>query len=345
MGIFSGISDFFGLDIGMSAVRVVQLRSKGSNRIVFRYGKMPIQVGLSEQDDVENLTRLADVIRQALIKYKITTRNVVVGLPTRHVYTTTKEFNIPAGNVLEQAIKHQLNSIIPKFKESKVSWGVLDRDLKDKSKQEVFFCAINKQYIQRRLEMLESINLNILAFEPDGLALIRSIADRQGTLSLVLDIGFRYTDIIVCQRNQPRLVETEEFGVANILKSVINNLHSDQRESQKLMFAVGMGDPVEQALLRSTIIQSLDNLMSKLTKTINFFNSRSPDQKLDKVILFGDAVYIPGFVEYLAEALNMTIQIGNTWQNVLYSPQIQPDLQAISPNFGVTSGLAQRQVI
>jgi Tfp pilus assembly PilM family ATPase len=42
MNILSGVSDFFGLDIGTSSIRMVQLRGSGPTKTLDRYGSAPM---------------------------------------------------------------------------------------------------------------------------------------------------------------------------------------------------------------------------------------------------------------------------------------------------------------
>ena len=67
-----GLLTFFGLDIGTTAVRVVQLGGKHPNRVVFRYGKSPIEIGLAQKNDTESLMHLANLIRETLVQSQIT---------------------------------------------------------------------------------------------------------------------------------------------------------------------------------------------------------------------------------------------------------------------------------
>ena len=348
MGILSGISDFFGLDIGTTAVRLVQLRGKGAQKAVFRYGKMPLEYGLSDKTDAANMTRVAEVIRRALIDYNITTRNVVVGLPSHEVYSTIEDFEIDTKANLAKTVSLQLESIIPKSdKKAKTDWAILDQDIKDDAnpKKSVFICSINEDFIQRRLEMLESLNLNVLAFEPDATALVRTVANSKGESNIILDVGFSRSDIVITSRNQPRFIESVNFGIAHMLRAVVNNMHHEQDVGQQLVFQVGLSDKENQALLYTSMMQSMDALLVSLQKTISFFNTRFPDYALDKLILFGDAVYIPGFADALINQLGIAVQVGDTWQNVICPPRAQADLQAIAVNFAVAGGLAERQVI
>lgn len=347
MGILSGVSDFFGLDVGTTAVRVVQLSGKHPNKTVFRYGKLPVDPNLVGKTDVDSLAKLADIIRETLVQNQITTRNVVMGLPTEKVYSVVKDFEVLAGSDLKKSLAFEVPSLVPDAGEnSKIDWAILDEDIPNEPKKDVFVCSINKDFIQQRLELLESINLNVLAFEPDPLALIRAMASSSSDASIILDVGFRSTDIVATARNQPRLIISTQVGVFNMIKLVMNNLQVDQEKAKELIFTVGLqGDQSHQGLT-SLIIQSMETIVASARKAISFFTTRHTQYNLSQIVLWGDVVYIPGLAEFLTQQLdNLPVVAGDSWQNVFCPPQIQNELQLASASFAVAAGLAERQVI
>lgn len=346
MSMFSGVPDFFGLDIGTSAIRVVQLRGRGPNRTVFRYGTLALEQQSNRNDDA-TLMQLAEKIRELLVQSQITTRNAVVGLPTERIYSTVKKFDSMSHSDFVKTLKFQIKLIIPTdFQDSKVDWAVLDADIKDAPQKEVFFCSAKNDYIQKRLEMLESINLNVLAFEPDVLALIRAMATADlEQASMFIDIGFNDTDIVIVHKNQPRLITPLTTGIFHILKSIINVLRVDQVQGQQLLFQIGMQGGDSYKALTTSIMQTFDNLLAQIRKSIGYFVSRYPESRLSQIVLCGDAVYVPGFAEFLHQQTNLPVVVGDAWQNVVCPPQILEELKPLSTNFTVATGLAERQVI
>ena len=346
MGILSGLPDFFGLDIGTTAVRVVQLKGKGSDRAVFRYGKATLDPGIVGKTDVDSLAKMANTIREVLVQNQITTRNVVMGLPTNRVYSVVREFDyMPAGEFVK-TLKFQIERIVPSHQESKIDWAVLDPEEKEVEKKEVLICSSANEFIQQRLEMLESINLNVLAFEPDSLALVRAMASASTAQdSLIIDIGYNDCDIIVIHKNQPRLITSVSTGINSAVKSITNSLQIDNAQAHQLIFQIGLYENPTYPSLRSSIIQAFDMLIIQIRKSISFFANRYTNSALSQITLCGDAAYIPGFAEFIANQTNMQTVIGDAWQNVVCPQEIHEDLKGLSTNFAVAAGLAERQVI
>jgi type IV pilus assembly protein PilM len=88
MDILSGVSDFFGLDIGTSSIRVVQLRGPGPIKTLDRYASAPVAGNIAMSDARADQQKLAQAIVQLCKQAGIGTKNVAVGIPSNRVFTT-----------------------------------------------------------------------------------------------------------------------------------------------------------------------------------------------------------------------------------------------------------------
>src|SRR5687768_1447674 len=174
MSLLSGVSAFFGLDIGTTAVRLVELHGNGPVKTLARYAYVPVDSKIVLSDSKSDQQKLAQVIRDLLAQSRMTTRNVAVGVPSQRVFTTVVDFDrLPQGE-LAKAIRYQADSLIPTpLESSKIDWAVIGESPKDKTKVEVLLSSVENTFVEQRLDMLESIGLEVIAFEPDNLALTR----------------------------------------------------------------------------------------------------------------------------------------------------------------------------
>jgi Tfp pilus assembly PilM family ATPase len=63
MSLLNGVSSFFGLDIGTTAVRVVQLRGNGPVKSLVQYAYVPVDSKLVLSDSKTDQQRLSQIIR------------------------------------------------------------------------------------------------------------------------------------------------------------------------------------------------------------------------------------------------------------------------------------------
>jgi Tfp pilus assembly PilM family ATPase len=88
MDILSGVSDFFGLDIGTSSIRVVQLKGSGPVKALYTYGAAPVDGAIAMSDSRQDQQKLAQAIVQLCKQAGIVSKNVAVGVPSNRVFTT-----------------------------------------------------------------------------------------------------------------------------------------------------------------------------------------------------------------------------------------------------------------
>ena len=83
MALLKGVGDFFALDIGTNAVRVVQLSSNGADSWnLLHYGYVPLDERATGTGSAESQRRLGEVIMTAIGQSGIKDKNVAIGLPS-----------------------------------------------------------------------------------------------------------------------------------------------------------------------------------------------------------------------------------------------------------------------
>jgi len=83
-------------------------------------------------------------------------------------------------------------------------------------------------------------------------------------------------------------------------------------------------------------------LAAEIDKSIKFFQTRYVGATIDRIIVTGGASTIPEFPLYLANKFGLNVEIGNAWRNVAFSADRQAELLALSNQFSVAVGLAER---
>lgn len=344
MSLLNGVSSFFGLDIGTTAIRVVQLRGNGAVKSLVRYAYVPVDSKLVLSDAKGDQQRLAQVIKELVDQAHLNTRNVAVGIPSQRVFTGVVDFDRLAPSELSKAIRYQADSLIPTpLEKSKIDWAVIGDSPKDKTKVEVLLSSVENDFVEQRLDMLESIGLDVIAFEPDNLAITRALIAQDATQpQMLIDIGSKSTDIVVTMNGAPRLTRAIPTGAEAIIRSAAQNLNIDDKQARQFVFKFGLSRDKLEGRIYDAIIGTVDLLTSEIDKSIKFFQGRYTDSPITRIIVTGGASALPEFPLYLANKFAMEVEIGNAWRNVSFAPERQNELLAVSNHFGVAAGLAER---
>lgn len=344
MSLLSGVSAFFGLDIGTTAVRLVELHGAGQAKTLVKYAYVPVDSKIVLSDAKADQQKLAQIIKDLMIQARMTTRNVAVGIPSQRVFTAVVDFDRLPPAELAKAIRYQADSLIPTpLDRSKIDWAVIGDSPKDKTKVEVLLSSVENDFVEQRLDLLESIGLEVIAFEPDNLALTRALIapDAMGP-QMVLDIGSKTTDLAITMNGAPRLTRSIPTGAEAIIRAASQNLNIEDKQARQFVFKFGLGKDKLEGRIYEAIIGTVDILTSEVEKSIKFFQSRYGETRIGRIIVTGGASALPEFPLYLANKFGIEVEIGNAWRNVSFSPDRQNELLAVSNHFGVASGLAER---
>jgi len=342
--ILSANADFFGLDIGSSGIRLVQLRG-GSSKSLLKYSYVPIDGKISMSDAANDQARLAETIKQLVAKTGVTTKNVAVGIPSNKVFTTIADVDKVPLKELPSSIKLQADSLIPTpLDESKIDWAVIGDSAKEQDKQEIILTSVPNKYIENKLEMLESIGLNVVAFEPDNLAMTRALAPKDDNSHMILNVGRISTDLVIVKAGVPHLTRNIPTGVEAFIRSAMENLNVDQKQAEQFVFKFGMVKSKLEGQVYNAILPTVDVLIAEIEKSIKFYQSRYPGVNVQGIIVSGGASVVPEFPLHIANKFGLNVEIGNAWRNVAYSKDRENELLTISNQFAVAVGLAERTV-
>lgn len=344
MSLVTGVSEFFGLDLGSTAIRAVQLTNTPKNKQLLRYAMTPIDSKIALSDAKGDQQKVAAKLRELLSAAQISTKNVAVGIPSQRVFTTVVDIERLSPGELAKTIQFQADSLIPTpIAESKIDWAMIGDSPADPNKVEVLLTSVPNEFIEARLDILESIGLNVIAFEPDNLALTRSMLPSDSPApQMVLDIGSKSTDLVITMNGAPRLTRAIPTGSEAIVRAAQQNLNIDDKQAQEFVFKFGLSENKLEGQVYHAIIGTVDLLMTDIEKSIKFFQTRYKDTKIERIIMTGGASALPEFPLYIANKFGINVEIGNSWRNVQYGMERQNELMAVSNHFGVAVGLAER---
>ena len=345
MSLFSsGVGDFFGLDIGTTAVRAVHLRggSDGPKQLV-AYASQVLDHKIASSDADDDRQRLGQLIAEFVANSGIKTKNVVIGIPSKHVYSTVVDAPAMNKNELTNSIPYLAEQYIPvPIEQVKLDYKVIGQSPESADKQEIFVAAAKNQYLENRLQMIEDIGLNVIAIEPDALALSRSIVPQKATdANVIIDIGSVSTDVVLVFNQAPRLIRALPIGSETVIKSVTNSLNVEKDQARQFIEKFGFDKTKLEGQVNQALIVATDNLLSEITKSIKFFTGRYTNVAVSKIILGGYAAVLPQFPNYITEKLEIASEVANPWSSTVYTQAQAEQLMALASQFGVAVGLAQ----
>lgn len=344
MKILKGSGDFFALDIGTNAVRVVQLSGGGSSWALEKHAYVPVDSRLTSSDSAESRRRLGEVIMTAIGQSGVKTRDVVIGLPSNKTFTTVVDVPMSSEKELRATMRYQADQYIPmSVDEAKVDWALLGPSLRVSGQQEVLLTSVSNSYSEDRLEFIEGLGLNVVAAEPDPIAMIRALIPiGNQSAVLLLDMGEHSTDIALVNGEAPRLIRTIPVGLASFVKAAVQNLNVQEDQARQFILKFGLAPDRLDGQVLHALQSTLDNFSSEVIKSIKFFQTRYESVSVSGNMLSGFAAVVPKLDEYLASKTGIPAKTADPWQGIQVSDEARTQLAPVAHEFATAVGLAKR---
>lgn len=341
-----GVGDFFSLDIGTNAIRAVQLSKAGENSwnlVGLGYTQVDPQLVLSNSD--ESRRRLGEIISTMIGQSDIKTKNVAISLASQKTFTTIFEVPKQDTRELQKNIKYQFDQYIPMaVDDAQVDWALLGESLSNPDSLEILLASTAKSYSEEKMEFIEGLGFNVVASEPDSLAMTRSLftPNQSGQAQLIIDMGELSTDLSIVYRGAPRLVRTIPTGISGLVKSAAQNLNIKEDQARQFIMKFGLAqDKLEGQVFRAIEI-TLENFVQEILKSIKFLGVKYQTAQVDMISLSGFLGIIPQMPEYISSKIGIQSHSVSPFQNVNVPAKYQQQVMTVGNEFAVAVGLAER---
>ena len=345
MNLLHGVGDFFSLDIGTNSMRIVQLSGSGQHGWTLqKYAYVPITQQLTQDSSDLGKKRLGEAILGAVNQAGIKTKNIALGLPASKTFTSIVETETLPEKELAKSFKYEIDKYVPMARsDAKADYVILGPSPNDPAKTEVLVSSVAKEYAESTMEMIEKTGLNIVAMEPEPLALARALTT-PGAIdaTMVVDLGEGSTDIVIMYKDKPRLVRSIPGGVDVLIRAVANGLNVRVDQARQFILKFGLDENQVEGQVFKILGTHLDNYAAELAKSVRFFQTKYINGRVGGIVLSSYASMIPLFPEYIEAKTNVPTMRGNPWQFVRTTSNQQRTLANVSSEFAVAIGLSER---
>ena len=345
MSLLKGVGDFFALDIGTSALRLVQLDGDAQHGFrLMKFAYVPLDPRTSQDTSEVGTRRMGEIVLGAIKQAGVKTKNVAIGLPAGKTFTAVVEVPNQTEKELKKTIKYELDQYIPMaVEEAEVDYTVLGPSPNDPNKAEVLLSSSSMDYTEMRMETLEKIGLNVIAQEPEPIAMTRSLAPvGSQDARIIVDLGETSTDIVVVYKGAPRLVRSISGGLSALVNIVATTLNVREDQARRFILKFGLAQDKLDGQVFKALDNTLDSFSQELTKSVRFFQNKYVGAPVLGIVLSGFAGVIPFIAEYIEVKTNIQTIQGNPWQLVQVTPEQQQALMSVASEFAVAIGLAER---
>ncbi|MEO7617429.1 MAG: type IV pilus assembly protein PilM [Candidatus Saccharibacteria bacterium] len=344
MGILSSATDFIGIDIGSSGIRIVQLKHMGSgNPVLVAYAKAALPAGIATSDSQIDQDQVSLAIANLLKEAKITATQAVTGINTADAFVTTLSTPQLNAGELAKAMRLQADQYIPMaIDQVKMDWNVIGQG-KTPDQMKVLLVAAPNTVVNKYLAIIEKAGLQLAALEINSVAQTRSLMPKTDLTTIILDLGQLSTELTIVDKQAPQLVRSVNIGGTTLVRAVSQALGLDDVQAEQFTKKFGLTQTKLEGQVAKAMKPSLDALVTEINNSIKYFMTENPTAKIEKMIVTGESITLPELTNYLANATGLPVELGNPWGNISYPAAQQQALMGEATSYAVAAGLALRE--
>lgn len=342
-----------GIDIGISSIKVVQLRKEKEKAILETYGEIATapyisqeagkSVELKDEQIVEGLT---DLLREA----KVTTKRAIVAIPLRRSFLTTFEMPKMSAHELKQAVPFEARKYIPvAIDDVLLDWRVLaELDISEelhrtieskRDKVVILLAAVFKEVAERYKNIVRSAGLDPEGFEIEAFSLARAALTRQAGPVLLIDFGSKSMNMMIVEFGVVRIAHSIDQGSQDITNALSKALGVSFDRAEELKRTYGLAEDPEYQEMVSVITPFIDSLLLEARRFVENYR-KDTGAGVSKIILAGSGSLLKGFMNYIIKEFGVEAEMANPFIKVSYPVILQPLLRDIGSSFAVATGLA-----
>ena len=339
-----------GVDIGTSAVKVIQVRESRRGIHLMKYGMEP----LPPQSIVDGNVMNSEAVRDSLIKIikdlKIGQSEVALSISGHSVII--KKLNLPLmkQDELEEQIQWEAEQHIPfDISEVEVDYNILTENA-DVGQMDVLLVAAKKDEIQDLVDVVRQAKLKPLVVDIDAFAIQNVYELNYGYNSsevvALLNVGASVTNVNILNGGVSNFTRDITNGGAAITEEIQKQLQVsfEEAEAYKAGGGVDSAEVVPQEV-DGIISNVVDSLASEIQRSLDFFMATTSQGEVNQIYLTGGTSKI----SYLKTAIEKRSRIPVTqmdpFRRVLFDErQFDPTLLKLqAPQASVCLGLALRK--
>ncbi|MCL5004085.1 MAG: pilus assembly protein PilM [Patescibacteria group bacterium] len=341
--------NFFGLDIGNSSLKLVEVkidRSKGKVLSLYGSSSLSHPVNLAV-DGPEDLKELSSVIREFVDSYSLSSNKVVVALPESQIFTRVVSLPKMPEKELAKAMQYEAQQYIPvSLSEVSLDYQMISDSPTSAEQMEILVIAAPKTLVSKYLKVLKDSSLEVAALETETMAVARSlIADAKTPCSLVVNIGALTTDLSVVSGATIRFTRSISTGGTSLARAISQSLGFDLNQAEEYKRTYGLDSSQLEGKITQAIKPIFDVVIDEIKRSTAFYNTHHKEDKVKRVVVCGGTASLPGILIYMASSLDLEVILGNSWSRIYIPAKFsQKELEESGPSYAVAAGLALKEI-
>ena len=332
----------FGLDIGFSSLKVMQIDRQHKSSLVTGYGVAGFDTSAIKDGiiiDPEIIAKAAHDLFSKHIIGDISTRRVALAVPAARTFTRTVTLPKLNKSDMADAIMLATEQYIPvPINDLYLDYNVINTTEKE---QELLAVAVPKKMVDSYLVLTDLLGLEVVALETTIGAASRLFveAEQSDVPTVLIDMGSLSSDITIYDKGLV-VTGTVPGGGDSFNQAIMSKLRVTREEAHVIKTKYGLSVSKKQKEITDCLSPILDQMLREIRRMIRYYEERSGTQrKIDQVVTMGGGANMPGLSEHMTNLLRLPVRMCDPWQHMSFQ-HLQPPNTVEKSMYVTVCGLA-----
>jgi len=348
--LFSRAKGVVGLDIGSSAVKLVELRERKGEYHLVRLGLEPLSPEAIVDGSIMDSSLVVDAIHKLSDETKVKAAQFATSLSGHSVIIKKIQLPRMSEEELAESIQWEAEQYIPfDINDVRMDYVLLSDDDPSQEQMEVLLVAVKRDKVNDYQSVISQTGKTPALIDIDVFAIqnayeINYDLDPIKVVALI-NMGAGVTNINILARGATVFWRDITFGGNQFSEALQRefNLSFEQAESLK------RGEPADRYSLaeaRPILDAVSEEMASEIQKTFDFFSATSSEGPVEELVLSGGCSLTPNLLQVLRDRFGVPTELLEPLRRVHYKEsEFDRDwLNSIAPRLAVAVGLAIRKI-
>ncbi|OHA16487.1 MAG: hypothetical protein A3C79_02620 [Candidatus Taylorbacteria bacterium RIFCSPHIGHO2_02_FULL_45_28] len=354
---FKKESSVLGIDIGSSAIKVVQIKKKRGRAVLETYGELAlgpyagIEVGRAASVPAD---KIIEAIKDILRESKTTTGLCGVALPLSSSLISFISIPPVPEKQMAEVIAIEARKYIPvPLNEVLLDWSVIPKEdsyvneeesvKPEKQGSDVLVVAIHNQYINDYQNIMAGSGLQPSFYEIEIFSSIRAVVDQGISTVMIVDMGARSTKLYIVERGILRASHIINKGSQDITLALSKAMSITVNEAENMKRTYGLKGGPEYRELTEIITVNLDYIFYEANASLLNYQKKFA-KNVSKIILTGGGVLLKGFTDLAKISFQTNVVYADPFGKLETPAFLTEEFAQAGPEFAVAIGVALRRL-
>ena len=306
-----------GLDLDPSHIAAAEVHVNGAITVT-RGAVADLRPGILRDGEVVDPVALGDELRTFFAEHDLP-RRVRLGVANQRIVVRTLDLPpIDDPKALAAAVKHEAPDHIPMpMEEAVVDFQSLGLVATVKGpRTRVVVAAARRETIDRLVDAAHHAGLELAGIDLSAFAMIRALRPAEGEGAVLYVNASGLTNIAVANASGCLFTRAAAGGLDATIASLSERRALTREHARAWMTHVGLVTPLEEiegdaeliAATRAAIEEGVHQLADTVRNSLNFYRTQESAEKVERAVLTGPAIAIPGYAERLGDQLKLPLE-------------------------------------